>query len=189
MRLGRQTLKFQRIRSDMRIELCFSVAINDCPTIYANGGNTVNDDLKRLATEYKDKLKQKETETLAFTQEQKLLQNLGPKRWAELRQLIKDKVEEFNVEMGTPAISWDEIHSDRLSITRRADGVKLEGGYDETAKTVFFRSPQLAINLVLTQVVHGNDVVFVVINSKTKMEYVNDPESVAYGILRDFLSR
>jgi len=149
----------------------------------------VNDEIKNLARQYKEKLKQKELEMLAFTEERRLLKDLGGKRWAELRQLIKSKVDEFNAEMEQPAISWDDNHSDRISMTRRADGVKLEAGYDSLATTAFFRCPQAAIDVSLTQVVRGNDVVFVAINPQTKIEFVNDPESVAYGLMRDFLSR
>jgi hypothetical protein len=135
------------------------------------------------------KLQQKELEKVAFTEEQHLLRTLGPKRWAEMRQLIKEQVDQFNVEMGHEAISWSDRHSYRISITRKKDGAKLEGGYEESTKVAFFNCPKTAINLQLTQVIHQNDVVFVTINPNTKSEFVNTAYDIAYGLVRDFLSR
>jgi hypothetical protein len=135
------------------------------------------------------KLQQKELEKVSFTEEQRLLRTLGPKRWAEMRQLIKEQVDQFNVEIGHEAISWDDPHSHRISITRKEDGAKLEGGYEESTKVAYFKSPKTAIDLQLTQVVRQNDVVFVTANPNTKAEFVNTAYDIAYGLVRDFLSR
>jgi hypothetical protein len=147
------------------------------------------DETKILAEEYKSKIQQKELDKAAFTEEQRLLRTLGPKRWAEMRQLIKEQVDQLNVEMGHEAISWDDPHSYRISITRKGDGAKLEGGYEEQKKLAYFKSPKTAINLQLTQVVRQNDVVFMTANPNTKAEFVNTAYDIAYGLVRDFLCR
>lgn len=147
------------------------------------------DQTKILAQECKSNLQQKELDKVAFIEEQRLLRTLGPKRWAEMRQLIKEQVDQFNLEKGHNVISWDDSHSYRISITRKEDGAKLEGGYEEQTKLAYFKSPKTAVNLRLTQVVRRNDVVFVTANSNTKAEFVNTAYDIAYGLIRDFLGR
>jgi len=170
----------------MRLGIGFSLVIDGGYRFVANGGSFVSDEMKDIAREYKDKLEQKKLNKTVFVEEQRLLSTLGPKRWAELRQLIKERLDGFNAEMGYEAISWDDPHSDRISMTRKDDGIKLEGGYDEPIKTAFFRSKALEVDVVLTQVVQGNDVVFV--NTKVS-PFVIAPQEIAYNLIRDFLSR
>ena len=149
----------------------------------------MGDEIENLAEECKTKFQQKELEKVAFTEEQNLLRTLGPKRWAEIRQLIKKQVDQFNMEIGHEAVSWDDPHSYRISITRKKDGAKLEGGYEESTKLAYFKSPKTTIDLQLTQVVRQNDVVFVTVNPNTKAEFVNTAFDIAYGLVRNFLGR
>jgi hypothetical protein len=174
------------LRRERRVRLSVLVGSSH---IQPKWGCFLAGEMKNLAEEYKSKIQQKELDKAAFTEEQRLLRTLGPERWAEMRKLIKEQVDQFNVEMGHEAISWNDPHSYRISITRKKDGAKLEGGYEEPTKVAFFKSPKTAINLQLAQVVRQNDVVFVAINPNTKAEIMNTAYDVAYGLIRDFLSR
>jgi hypothetical protein len=173
----------------MKLGLEFYITIEGVSAFPANGGDSVTNEMKDLASEYKKKLERDGLDKLAFVERQRLLTTLGPKRWTELRTLIKQKLDEFNTEMETEAVSWDDPHSSRIAITRKNDGVKLEGGYEGGTSTLFLRSKPLKIDMVFTQSVQGDDVVFVFTNPETKHPSVNTAEEIASGLLRDFLSR
>lgn len=173
----------------MRLDIGVSIVIDGVYHVMADGGAIVGDETNDLVAKYKQKLEAKKLEDTAFVEKQRLLNTLGTKRWSELRELIKEKLDAFNAAIGYEAVSWDDLHADRVAMTRQDDDVKLEGGYDEAVRAIFFRCPQEKINVAMTQVVRGSDVVFVVTNTTTHNIVVNSAEEIARGLLRDFLGR
>ena len=146
-----------------------------------------NDDIKRLSTQYRARLEQRGTDQDASVQKPKMVDSRDPLPWAGLRKTLWDKVDEFNREIGSDAILWDDSHSERVSITRRLDGVKLKGGYDPSTSTASFECPQAKIDYKFAL---SDEIEFVSFNPKTRMGYLsNKSEDIAHVLMRDFLSR
>jgi hypothetical protein len=145
------------------------------------------DEIKALASIYKKKTEQTSADTARQIEDQKTIQLEAPKLWAKLRQQIKDNVDGFNLELGRTAISWDDIHSDRIAMTRVDDGLKLEGGFDASISTAFFRCLPAKIDLTLTTTVQFGIVEFAVIDRNTTPIHVKMEPDVANGLLRDFV--
>jgi len=149
--------------------------------------NGYAEEIKALALMYKEKTEQKSVDAARQIEDQKTIRLEAPNLWAKLRQQIKDNVDGFNREVGRTAISWDDIHSDRIAMTRVDDGLKLEGGFDASISTAWFRCQPAKIELSLTTTVQFGIVEFAVIDSKTSAIRVNKTEDVANGLLRDFV--
>jgi hypothetical protein len=177
----------------MRLEIGVSLKIEDGCRFILNGGETMADDdmddVKELADEYRKRMQRAEIDKTVFVQEQKLIETDGPRLWTELRGLLKSKTEAFNREMERESLSWDDPHSNRVSITRTDDGVTLDGGYDEAAKAVFFRCPAAKINDRFVVAVKHSGVALVYIDPATRAQTVNTPQQIAIGVMRNFLRR
>jgi len=146
------------------------------------------EEIKSLASMYKSKTEQKSVDAARQIEDQKTIQLEAPKLWAKLRQHIKDNVDGFNRELGRTAISWDDIHSDRVAMTRVDDGLKLEGGFDASISTAFFRCLPAKIDLTLTTTVQFGIVEFAVIDRNTTTIHVNKLPDISNGLLRDFVT-
>ena len=155
-------------------------------------------EMKVLAAQYIQKLEKRKLDKTVLLRDQKLLDAKGPKQWVELRQLVRQDLDEFNAEVGHEAVSWNDPHSNRvavswndphsnrISLTRKDDGVTLEGFYDDQSKTASFRSAS-GIEISFRQNVQGDDVVFVLTDPKTKVAAPYTSEQVATSLLRAFL--
>jgi hypothetical protein len=146
-----------------------------------------NSDIKRLSTQYRTRVKQHGMDQADFVEKPKMVESHDPLPWAGLRKRLRDKVNAFNREMGSDAISWDDSHSEQVSITRKLDGVKLKGGYDPSTSTASFECSQAKIDYKFA--LHG-EVEFLSFNPRTRMGYVNNnSEDIAHVLMRDFLIR
>jgi hypothetical protein len=107
------------------------------------GECSMGDWIRDLADEYKLKARDKHVRDAAFLKTEELLDRDAPRRWEELRSLFKAKCEAFNKHIGNEALSWVEIHPDKLTIVRRLDNARLEGEYDSKMRHVEFRRDEL----------------------------------------------
>jgi len=82
-----------------------------------------------------------------------------PRRWAELRNLIKSRRDRFNQEIGYEALSW-EAQGQSFSITRDLDGAVLEGVYDPVSCFGALTSEKLQIDRKINAVIIDDDVQF-----------------------------
>ncbi len=142
---------------------------------------------KEMAREYESVLKDKWAKSALERQNQQLIYSDGPKKWAELRQRMKDAVDLINRESSPPTISWDDSHSDRIEMTRIEDGRKFEGGFDSVAKVAFFYCRPAQINLKLHFFVDAGQLEFVVWDQEARATYINKLHDLAYLLLRYFL--
>ncbi len=126
-----------------------------------------DEQIKRLAEQHKKRLKDKQRNEAASNQNSAILSSQAPKRWEDVRNLIKAKRDAFNAEIKEEALSWDTPHSDALSVTRKDDSSKLEGQYDHQTHVIGFsvsrpeswKNPLMRMDFLAT--VKGNDVCFV----------------------------
>jgi hypothetical protein len=119
--------------------------------------------------------------------DRELLASEGPKWWQELRQLIKEKRDLFNAEVKREALSWNNVHSDRISMTRVNDGVHLEVEFDESTRAARFQCARAKSDLTLSLAVVGGQVEFVKFDSSTGTQHLNKTHDIAYELLRQFL--
>jgi len=148
----------------------------------------MHEDVKDLAEQYKQRLEQQKLDQQTFLAERKLLETNGPKLWADLRSLIKSKQEALNSEMGFEAVSWNDTGSESLSMTRKHDGATLTGDYNSILEDVRFKCPEAKIDVFLELRVQSGDVEFISINAN-KVVFVNKPEDIAQGLIRQFLTQ
>jgi len=144
--------------------------------------------LRQLATDYKQKIEHKRAREADDAKTLGLVKTEGPNTWAELRQMVKQSVDALNREIGGTAVSWDDLHSDRIVITRTEDAIRLEGGFDLAAYSAFFRCPPAKIDIRLALIVDGGKVKFSPVDSTQQVSgIVPKPEDFAYELVRDFL--
>jgi hypothetical protein len=146
------------------------------------------DEIEELALAYKRKTDEKAAFDAQQAADLKTARDEAPKLWARLREQIKKNVDKFNTTFGGQAISWDDIHSDRVVMTRRADNTKLEGGFDASVLVAFFRSP-VNIDLTLKVVVQAGVADAFMVESKNSGGHVRTIEEIATDLIRDFVTQ
>ncbi len=144
--------------------------------------------LRQLAADYKWKIEDKRAREADDIRTLGLVKSEGPNTWAEMRQMVKQSVDALNREIGGTAISWDDLHPDRIVMTRTEDAICLEGGFDLAAHAAFFRCPQAKMDIRLALVVDGGKVRFSPVDSTQRISGIlPKPEDFAYELVRDFL--
>jgi hypothetical protein len=143
----------------------------------ANGDN---DDMKELAARYKERL-------AIDALNQAALANVKS-HWDALLALIKSKRDAINSEIGEEALSWELGYPANFAMTRKNDGARLEGGYDEHTSSIFFRCHKLPIAFTLEIKAEFGKVGFYYLNPDTKLYSLREPSDIAYGLMHDFLS-
>jgi hypothetical protein len=144
--------------------------------------------MKDLAAEYKKRLEVEAQQKETSLYEQELIKAEGPLLWGKLRSILKDKVSEFNKAMRHDALVWNDAHPHCFEITRSNDGAKLEGTYTQMVSALAIEATPMSMHKHFEIDVRDGVVAFIYVNPKTKGEYINAPEDIAYGLLRDFLS-
>lgn len=127
-----------------------------------------DDEIRKLAQKYKAHLQKHETEQAAFVEKRAILKSKASGLWAELRQLIKDKRDEFNKEMEREVLTWDNVRSTRLSMTRTDDSEKLEAEFDDEAFVVTFRGNRVSNSYHINTASDGTLRFFVVENKQQR---------------------
>jgi hypothetical protein len=139
-----------------------------------------NDDMKEIAARYKERLAMDDQNRAALA---------GAKiHWEALMALIKSKRDSINAEIGEEVLSWEPGYPANFSMTRKNDGARLEGGYDDVNISVFFRCHTLPIAFTLEIKAEFGTVGFYYQNPDTKMYSLRDPSDITYDLMRDFLS-
>jgi hypothetical protein len=153
--------------------------------------NYPDDDVKDLATQYKQRLERQKLDQQTFLEEGKLLEAKAPKVWADLRDLIKRKRDAINTEMGSEVLSWDDVTANSMSMTRKHDGATLKGKFVSLSPifSVAFECKKAKIDWQLGLEAQLGEVQFVYKNPTTLAVFMNTPEEIAYGLIRDFLTK
>jgi len=139
-----------------------------------------NDDIKEIAARYKERLAMDALNQAALADVKS--------HWNALLALIKSKRDAINSEIGDEVLSWQPGYPENFSMTRKNDGARLEGGFDDLTSSVFFRSHTLPINLTLEVKAEFGKVGFYYRDPDTKKYSVREPSDIAHGLIRDFLS-
>lgn len=142
-----------------------------------------------LAAEYEQSRKQIAEEKALEFRNQKTVEALAPKKWADLKSLLQSKCEVINQATRPNAVLWKEAPSNVFSILRIADGRTLEGAYDPDAHLVSFRCKPAQIDFTLSLEMLYGEVSFVGKDSRGGISYPNTIDDLAYGLLNDFLTR
>ena len=108
--------------------------------------------------------------------------------WEALLASIKSKRDAINGEIGEEVLSWEVGYPANFSITRKNDGARLEGGYDDLTSSIFFRCHVLPIAFTLEIKAECGKVGFYFQNPDTKQYTLREPSDIAYGLMHDFLS-
>jgi hypothetical protein len=136
-----------------------------------------------LIEKYRRLVERKNEETSA----QRLLNNEGLNRWFELRELIKDEVQELNNALNTEALVLEHSDPTSLIIRRRIDNAMLNGSYAQSTNSVSFMSaPSMRLDLYLHP--QGETLDFIYRDPGTGQESIDLVHDIAYGVLDKFLS-
>lgn len=156
-------------------------------TFIGNGDNYMPDEeIRKMAEQYKKKVAADIRDKNLALQQHEILKAKGPHAWAALRQLIKDKVDEFNAEMGSEAIVWATHVASRLAMVRELDGAKLEGEFDAIQDKVSLRSLQLKLDATYSMSVNGSEIEFTQPDVRTQINLPHTKEEIATELLRYF---
>lgn len=100
----------------------------------------------------------------------------------------KKQTDAINKEAGEEILSWDEEDSHHWKMVRKHDGAALNGTFVSPLFVVTFKCPEAKIDNELEISVHSGEVQFLFTNPHKAM-FVNTPEDIARGLVRDFLTR
>jgi hypothetical protein len=139
-----------------------------------------NDDIKELAARFKERLAMDALNQAALAE--------GKSHWQSLLALIKSKRDAINTEIGEEVLAWELVYPANFAMTRKNDGARLEGGYDDLTSTIFFRCHTLPIAFTLDIKAESGKVGFYAQNPDTKAYTLREPYDIAYSIMNDFLS-
>ena len=149
-----------------------------------------DDDVKKLAGQYKQRLEQENLANRRFLEERELIKTQGPKLWSDLRDLIRSKRDGINNELGpSEVLSWEEPNSNHWIMRRQHDSAALEGVFDPLHYAATFRCEEAKIYLELHISAKSGQAEFVQRNSAAQVEAINKPANIAHGLMSEFLNR
>jgi hypothetical protein len=143
--------------------------------------------IRSLAADYREKVRQKVKQDDLLLEHRNMIKTQGQNRWNDLREKISEAVQALNSEYGGKAINWESVRADQILLTRIQGSIKLEGGFDDSTYTVFFRCPPAEIEVKYELAVEGGRVEFTHLNPSTHVPSVYPIEGIAYMLLQELL--